>query len=458
MFSRLTFFAAILLSMSSPVLAQDFAGDALSPQQFYNLGQALMRDGEPQGAANVADALLQRKSDDPAALILRAEAAIALGDFSGAARFARTAYYTQTSGVQKFAAARLVALAQSQLAQDSRAQLWLRRARQYAPNAQTAKSVADDYRFLRDRNPWSSSLRFGVTPSSNVNGGSSKDSGIMLLGPFGLGLSVFSEDAKALSGLAVSAGGNTSYRLAASNTAATFLTASADIRTYALSQSAKEQAPNVSGRDYSDATLAFGVRHRQILRAGAQPTDFSLKTGRTWYGGDPYTHFAEGSVAQSFTIDSDNRLSASLSARRSVSLTDDEPVSTVSLNTRWQRNLQNNDRLSFGIDFKRAKSDTPDSDYTAISYSANYDFADSFAGMRFGFGLNAETRDYGATRYHIIPREDQSIALSMSVEFTNLEFYGFRPVMNARIKRDQSNVDRFDRDYGSLGFDLRSSF
>lgn len=347
--------------------------------------------------------------DDPAALILRAEAAIALGDFSGAARFARAAYYTQTSGVQKYAAARLVALAQSQLAQDSRAQLWLRRARQYAPNAQTAQSVADNYRFLRDRNPWSSSLQFGVTPSSNINGGSSKDSVIMLLGPFGLGLSVFSEDTKALSGLAVSAGGNTSYRLAASNTAATFLTASANIRTYVLSRLTKERAPDVRGNDFSDATLVFGVTHRRVLRAGAQPTDFSLETGRTWSGGAPYIQFAEGSVAQSFTIDSDNRLSASLSARRSVSLINDAPVSTVSLNTRWQRSLQNNDRLSFGINLKRAKSDTLDSDYSAISYSANYDFADSFAGMRFGFGLNAETRDYGATRYHIIQREDNPL-------------------------------------------------
>ncbi len=444
--------------MSSPVLAQDLTGDALSPQQFYNLGLALMRDGQPQDSANVADVLLQRKADDPSALILRAEAAIALGDFSGATRFARAAYYAQTSGIQKFAAARLVALAHSQLNQDSRAQIWLRRARQYAPSAQTAQSVADDYRYLRDRNPWSSSFRFGVTPSSNVNGGSSKDSAIMLLGPLGLGLSVFSEDAKALSGLAVSASGSTSYRLATSNTAATFLTALADIRTYALSQSAKDRAPNVRGQDFSDATLAFGVKHRRILRAGAQPTDFALEAGRTWSGGDPYTQFTRGSVAQSFTIDSDNRIFASLRARRSISLTGDAPISTVSLNTRWQRKLQNSDRLSFGVNVSRAKSDTLDSDYTAISYSANYDFADSFAGMRFGVGLNAETRDYDATNFLYVPRTDKSIALSISVEFTDLEFYGFRPIMNAQLKRDQSNVDRFDRDYGSLGFDLRSSF
>ena len=160
--------------------------------------------------------------DDTAALILRAEAAIALGDFLGATRFARAAYYAQTRGVQKFAAARLVALAHSQLKQDSRAQVWLRRARQYAPNAQTARSVA---------------------------------------------------------------------------------------------------------------------------------------------------------------------------------------------------------------------------------------------GMRFGFGIDAETRDFVATRFlRSEPRADISIALNMSVEFADWEFYGFRPVLNAQIKRDQSNVDLFDRDYSSLGFDLRSSF
>ena len=456
MFSRLSFLAAILLSMSSPVLAQNLTGDALSPQQFYNLGLALMRDGDPQDAANVADVLLQRKADDPAALILRAEAAIALGDFSGAARFARAAYYAQTSGVQKFAAARLVALAHSQLNQDSRAQVWLRRARQYAPNAQTARSVADDYRFLRDRNPWSSSFRFGVTPSSNVNGGSSSDTLFLPGIPFPLTLS---NDAKALPGLKVSVGGNTSYRLAASNTAVTFLTASADMRTYALSPSATELVPDVRGSDFSDATLAFGIKHRRILSEGARPTDFALQIGQTCYGSAPYSQFSEGSVGQSFKIGTNNLITASLNAQRRTSLTDNAPVTTVSLNTRWRRNLQNSDTLSFGINVGRAKSIALDSDYTSIKYSANYSFSESFAGMRFGFGIDAETRDFVATRFlRSEPRADKSIALNMSVEFADWEFYGFRPVLNAQIKRDQSNVDLFDRDYSSLGFDLRSSF
>lgn len=237
------------------------------------------------------------------------------------------------------------------------------------------------------------------------------------------------------------------------------MTASADIRTYTLSQSAKEQAPEVHGHDFSDATLAFGFKHRRFLRPGARPTDFSVRAGRTWYGGAPYSQFAEGSVGQSFEIDPNNRISASLNAQRRVSLTDNAPVSTVSLNTRWRRNLQNSDALSFGINVRRAKSDDFDSDYTSINYRAFYNFSESFAGMRFGFGLDAETRDFDATRFlRSGTRADKSIALNMSATFTNWEFYGFRPVLNAQMKRNHSNVDRFDRDFISMGFDLRSSF
>jgi hypothetical protein len=262
----------------------------------------------------------------------------------------------------------------------------------------------------------------------------------------------------ALSGLQISAGIDTSYRLAASNTAVTFLTASADARSYILSEAAQIQAPDVRGNDFSDATLSFGIRHRRILSEGALPTDFAIQAGRTWYSGDPYTQFINASVGQSFVIDPQNRLSLSLSARQQNSLTDDEPVETASLSTRWVHARANNDTLSLGAIIKRAKSDSVDSDYLATTYRATYDFADSFQGMKFGFGVDAEFRDFDASRYVSGPREDRSLALNFSVEFTDWEFYGFRPVMNVEAKRNKSNVDLFDRDYGSFGFDLRSSF
>jgi hypothetical protein len=454
-FNRFLGALAVCVALASPAAAQSEDGATFTPSQFYALGVSYLRDNNASRAARVATALLQRNPNDVAALRLAAEAAISQNDFTSGLKFARSAYFNSENRNNKFATARLAALAASQMRRDTLAQLWLRRARQFSPNAATAKNVAEDYRFLRNRNPWSSSLRFGATPSSNINNGSANEKVSLFDFP---GLFTLDGEGRALSGMKISAGGDTAYRLSQSNTAVTFLTASADVRTYVLSGTAKAQAPEARGRDFSDATLAFGVRHRRILSEGARPTDFSLKAGQTWYGGDPYARFAEGSVGQSFKINPDNQIYVSLSARRRISLEENPLVSTVALNTRWRRSLQNNDTLSFGLGVNQTQSDAPDSDYMAVRYTANYNLADSFYGLRFGFGVDAETRDFDATQYQSGPRADKSIAVNMSVEFTNWELYGFRPVMNVRLKRNKSNVDLFDRDYSSMGFDLRSSF
>jgi hypothetical protein len=78
--------------------------------------------------------------------------------------------------------------------------------------------------------------------------------------------------------------------------------------------------------------------------------------------------------------------------------------------------------------------------------------------MKFAFGVDAETRNFDATRFQSGAREDVALTLSLDVEFADIEFYGFLQVVNAQLKRNRSDVDLFDRDYRSLGFDLRSSF
>lgn len=100
----------------------------------------------------------------------------------------------------------------------------------------------------------------------------------------------------------------------------------------------------------------------------------------------------------------------------------------------------------------------PDSDYSAVKLSGNYYVAKPIAGMRFGFGLDAEQRKFDASIYNPGPREDRSATARLSVEFSQVEFYGFRPVMNIEATRNLSTFDLFDRDYSSIGFDLRSSF
>ena len=91
-------------------------------------------------------------------------------------------------------------------------------------------------------------------------------------------------------------------------------------------------------------------------------------------------------------------------------------------------------------------------------YSAGYDFSKPLYGLRFGIDANFEQREIDYSFFAGGPREDRTLGLKMSVAFAEIEFYGFRPVLNIDLRRNESTLDLFDRDYRSVGFDLQSSF
>ena len=479
MIFKVSSLAAFCLLFAQPLAAQP-TGDALTPQQFFDVGVTMMRAGRPQDAANVADALLARAPNDPSALILRAEAAINLRDYASAVEFARAAYRATENKNQKFAAARLVALAHSQSENDTLAQLWLRRARQYAPDATAARSIAEDYQFLRDRNPWSMQLRFGATPSSNINNGSAKSSSFLYGLPFELQLG---GSARALSGIEISGGFDTRYRLSQSNNAITFLTASADARSYVLSQTAQDYlqdeydeavvqcavksdpaacianiSPIETGSDFADSSIGFGLHHRRILTEGGRPTDFHLDFNQMWYSGDAYSRSLRAQVSHSWQIAESDYLLGLVSAERITFAEDRDEINGTRILARWTHQFENNNSFSFGVDVNKRQSVDDSSAYDAVTYSADYNIAKPLYGMRFGFGVNYEERDYAYFGLAAGARNDRAIGADLSVELTEVEFYGFRPVARLSARRNESSLNLFDRDYTNLGFDLRSSF
>ncbi len=467
------------MSFAQPLAAQT-AGDALTPQQFFDVGVTMMREGRPQDAANVADALLVRNPDDASALILRAEAAMNLRDFASAVEFAGAAYRATDNKNQKFAAARLVALAHAESENDTLAQLWLRRARQFAHDATAARSIAGDYQFLRDRNPWSMQLRFGVSPSSNVNNGSAKSSSFLYGLPFELQLG---GSARALSGVEISGGFDTRYRLSQSNKAITFLTASADTRNYVLSGSARDYLQSEidstvagcaikpdpeaciadidsieTGSDFADSSIGFGINHRRILTEGGRPTDFSLRFGQVWYAGVAYSRSIEAQVSHGWKIGESDYLLGLVSAQRVTFAEDRDEIDGTRILGRWTHQFENNNAFSFGVDVNNRRSVDDNSAYDAVTYSADYDIAKPLYGMRFGFGVNYEVRDYDYFSLAAGSRNDTAIGADMTVELTEVEFYGFRPVARLSARRNESSLNLFDRDTTNLGFDMRSSF
>lgn len=421
------------------------------PQAVENL----LSDGQPRAALEIAIAANKADPANPNFLIAIARAYTALADYDAAIAAGNQAWSRSGSNGLKFVAANTVAAAHTKASNFSRAQFWLRRARQYAPDAQRAEQVAKDYRTLARRNPLAASLRFGIAPSSNINNGSANDTASLFGFP---GEFTLNGEARALSGYQLSMAGNMSLRLSQSETSLTTVAASFNKQTYILSEGARVQAPDANGSDYSSTNATVGLKHRQIFSEGLEPTDFSLTYGRIWSGGDPSAHYAEAAVSQGFAINPQAVIITRLSANNRKSKTGQPEIDTFKASATYRQRYANSDVFSFGVTVTEARSDMPDSDYAGVRLSSNYDIAQSFAGMRFGVGLDFERRNYDASIYNPGPREDRYGTLRLSVEFSELEFYGFRPVMNIEASRNLSTVDLFDRDYSSIGFDLRSSF
>lgn len=479
MIFKISSLAAVCVLLAQPLAAQT-TGDALTPQQFFDVGVTMMQAGKPQDAANVADSLLLRAPNDPSALILRAEAAIALRHYADGVKFGRAAYRATDNKNQKFASARLVALAHSQSQNDTFAQIWLRRARQHAPNATAARSIANDYRFLRDRNPWSTQLRFGISPSSNVNNGSAKSSSSLFGSSYEYQLR---GSARALSGIEISGGLDTLYRLAQSRNSITFLTASLDTRSYVLSNSAGDylqddfeqsvgecanktdpaacigDIPAIeTGSDFADSSVSFGVNHRRILTEGGRPTSFDLRVGQVWYAGDAYSRTVKAQASHNWQVSERNYLLGLVSSERITFVADRDAIESKRILMRWTHQFENTDTFSFGVEVNKRDSIDESATYDAVTYSADYNIAKPLYGMQFGFGLNYEELNYDYFWFAAGARDDRAIGADLSVALTGVEFYGFRPVAKLSARRNESSLDRFDRDYIDLGFDLRSSF
>lgn len=509
----------------------------LTADQMRGFATQLLQAGDAPRVLAVSDALLARNPNDVGALILRARAALMLGEQGIALEAARTAYGASDVGNAKFVAARLAALAHAELQQDTRAQIWLRRARQYAPNDAEATEVAQDYGFLRRRNPWTTQLRFGISPTNNVNNGSSAES-FFLFTPLGGGDAILNNEARALSGLAINGGISTRYRLTESSNSITFLEGSANGVTYVLSQDAKDGlaedrdsanaqrverciqtaennirigniliaegealvaegnaatprddakiaegerkiaegnalvtagenpgpcvidgSPLPTGADYAFAGVSVGLSHRRILSEGALPTSLGLRYSQSWYGGDPYAQTLNLNAGQSWRWGDDREITAYAFAERRFYDADRPTTTSLGLNARLDVDRDNGDRLTWRTGARRQISETTSLQYRSLSLGFTYDRAAPVAGISYDLSVEASRDyDYPFASLYLTSRVDNALTLRVDAEVSEIEYFGFSPVVSLEARAVDSNVDRFDQRNLSLGFDLRSSF
>jgi len=443
----------------SSLAAQRISTTQLTPVEMRLTAVDALQTGKATRALAIAEALLLRDSDDVVALRVAGQAALEIGQSTVASKHARRLFRLVNKPSEKFFASRLVALAETRQSKFTTAQFWLRRAHQFAPDAAATRSVTDDYRFLRNQNPWSMSFRFGASPTNNVNNGArtatTENGGALTLSAANV----------ALAGYQASVGAGLRYRLHANASSATFANAKLDYQTYAFNGESEaillEEDLQIEGSDYAFGTLSFGLNHRRIFVDGMDPTDFSVTASKSWFGGDPYRQSVLASISQGWKIGDTDRLQFAISREKQTRIDGDEPfdIHISSLTGKWLHGFENNDRLSIGLTARQTRSASAPSDYDTRRIRFDYDIAKPIAGVSIGAGVELEQRDYNvAFALRQFLRQDKSLNLNMSFTFDEFEFYGFKPRLDLSVRRTDSNDDLFDRDTRTIGLGFQSSF
>ncbi|MFN4153654.1 MAG: surface lipoprotein assembly modifier [Paracoccaceae bacterium] len=443
--------ALLCLGFAAPVTAKPLV---LTPEGMVQMAVTLLDRGYPEQAARFADALLQQNPKDATALILKARAERDMARYPQSVATARMAWTSADLPRERYGAALAVAQALASDGQKLRAQVWLRRAIETAPD-ETARAIAvRDLRYVRNRSRLSLRFDLSVRPSSNVNGGTYE----RMIDFLGIPLTI-SPDSRALSGGAVQAAVTAQYRLAESQAAKTDLRFGIVQRQVWLSSSAKAAAPMARPGDYAFAAYEIGLDQTWKLPALQAEATASVTLGHNRYGGAPMSDYAR------LDLDLSRNFSAQLSGQAGISVErqqrTDNPLRSATVlgaNASMSRRLPGGDRLSFSLDLRDTSSDADSIDHRALSADVRWTKAAPVLGLGVSTTLGIEARDYARAALSPGGREDLTLSAQANLSLQSLDYMGFMPVVSVKASETRSNLPLYRSRSLGIGLQVQSKF
>ncbi|MBT8460858.1 MAG: hypothetical protein KJN60_14405, partial [Boseongicola sp.] len=285
--------ALLVLSPGQAFAQASENSQTLSIPQARAIARQAIQTGNIALADQISSALLQRDPDDAEALLIRALSARSAGALDVAEDAAAAAYRASNNPALQFDAAIMVADLKARKEQFTRAELWLRRADNVAPDERRKEIAARAFRNVSRLNPLSIQLRFTARPSNNVNNGA-ETLEIELGGlPFSIDPS-----GQQLGGYEASAGLSLAYRLSENETQKTEALAELYFRKIWLDSRAKELVPTASGSDFDYGVVIAGVRHQRLIWPELGTSEFTGLLGNSWYGGEELARWGELQLRQ----------------------------------------------------------------------------------------------------------------------------------------------------------------
>ncbi len=417
------------------------AGITLDRDESILLGRQILTRGRPEIALALARALVERDARDADALVLLAAALQHTGAFDEARAVAHAAYAAADTDEQRFEAAMLAGRSDFHRGAHSRAQLWLRRAAHSAPDAEAREAAERNFNHARRANPLDLRASLGITASSNINDGTSTEV-IDLFGiPFRL-----QGASRALSGIEFALDMRLRYRIAETARSNTALTAALSSRSYRLSSDARAQAPEARASDYAFQSAEVGIVHRMAVADNTAVHEIAGRFGRSWYGGDPLSDFAQLELSRMVQLRPGTSLRFALSGqhqRRHDSAA--RSATVLGAQVEAAHVLDSGANLLVMAAFRQTDAQASHVRNTAQRALVSYTMAEPVAGMRLTSSVDLEQRRFPADAMQPDGRRDLRGTLGLSASFETIEYMGFSPSLNVRYSRTRSNVAVHER-------------
>lgn len=417
------------------------------------LAVVLVQSGEAAAAREVARVLLQRDPEDVTALIVLSRAERDLGSFDTAQAAGRRAYRLAEPGVERFTAAMTTAQALSSDGRRTRAQLWLRRAAEAAPDETRRRAAERDFAYVRSRNPLTLRFGLGVAPSSNVNGGPTTNT--LVIG----GIEFVDPEAVPLSGLVATLDLGVGYivDLAPGQT----LTFGLRGRTQqvALTDDARDSVSGVEGSDFAKDSLSAQIGWALTPPDRRSRTLIDLEIAREWSGRDPLADRVALSLRHERVLSPRNRLGFTLAGDHTTRLDSALRSSEgVVAGIDWTHVLPSRDLASVSLTLGEVNSDAASVAHRSADLRISYARGEPVLGMALSGYLQVGRREDDRPLYTANPREDTSLELGITATMLKLDYLGFAPEVGLVRSRTWSSVSLNDTSETQIRLGIRSSF
>lgn len=446
---NLALLLAFVVALASGAAAQQQAD--LTPQEARIMAARLLTTGQPQAALDVTSVLVKRDPDDGPSLIVQAQALRTLGRYGPAQEAARRAWAVSTHPLDRYASALAMAQALSSDGHKTRAQFWLRRAGDVAPNPRLKARAARDFAYLRKTNPWSVNFSFGITPSDNVNN-APRDNTVILGG-----LVFTNPSAVPISGFEIRSDVELRYNFAEEPKKRNFVSL---LWTESHVVFSDDNVPvGVEASEFSYRKLETTLGRDFTAGPGKPRQTVSVSLGRIWSGDSTLADEIRLDWRQRYARPEGRRFAWDASLGYSDRKDNDiRSGITSTLGAQWSRPLENGGRLGWQTEVGRTDTDSSALTHTRLNLGVQYTHPKPVMGAIAQVGMSAELRRYDDPLYGPDARRDTKATLSTSLLFVDFDTYGFAPKLTFEASRTESNVSRFETQNLGLQIGFQSLF